>query len=178
MRPLSLRDRMLSTCVQPLALQDLTTRQTKANVALLGMPATYPAAFGPLTTQGGATATLGRLGADQVYLNAAAQQALDAHAGDRLRLFMAGQPASVAVRAVLRDENLAAGGLLSAGSSADPEVLLPLDRAQALLGRPGQVTEVLISNRGDALAGAALTDRVTAALQAPLADPAQVAAAK
>ena len=38
---------MTGAIVQPLALQDLTTRQTKANVALLGMPATYPAAFGP-----------------------------------------------------------------------------------------------------------------------------------
>jgi len=163
---------------QPLALQDLTTRQTKAHVALLGVPAAYPVAFGPLTDQGGAAVTLGQLGANQVYLNGAAQQALGARAGDQLRLFIGGRRVPVVVRSVLRDEGLAAGGLLSAGASADPEIVLPLDRAQALLGQPGEITAVLISNQGDALAGAALTDRVTAALQAPLADPAQAAAAK
>ncbi len=154
---------------QPLALQDLTTRQTKARVALLGVPAAYPAAFGPLTTQGGAVVTLGQLGADQVYLNGAARQALNARAGDKVSLFIAGQRVPLVVRAVLRDENLAAGGLLSNGASANPAIMLPLDRAQALLGRQGHITAVLISNNGDALTGAALTDRVTTALRAPLA---------
>ena len=162
-------DGVTGVIVQPLALQDLTTRQTKARVDLLGVPAAYPAAFGSLTTQAGSVVTLGQLGANQVYLNGAARQALDARAGDTVRLFIAGRPATLVVRAVLRDENLAAGGLLSGGASADPEIMLPLARAQALLGHPGQVTEVLISNQGDALAGAALTDKVTAALTAPLA---------
>src|SRR5579884_2450155 len=88
-------DGVTGAIVQPLALQDLTSRQTKARVALLGVPSDYPASFGPLTAQGGAAAVLDQLGTGQVYLNAAAQQALSAHAGDRLRLFIADRPVPV-----------------------------------------------------------------------------------
>jgi len=160
----ALADGVAGAIVQPLAVQDLTTRQTKARVALLGLPSDYSAAFGPLTAQDGGPVTLGQLGADQVYINGVARQALGVSAGDRLSLFIAGRRVPLIVRAVLRDENLAAGGLLSGGSSADSTLLLPLGRAQALLGQQGRITDILISNRGDALAGAALTDKVTAAL--------------
>jgi Malectin domain len=97
------------------------------------------------------------------------------------------------VRAVLRNQNLAAGGLLSGGAQGDPVVLVPLQRLQQVIGQPGQITTVLVSNHaalraaagpaagggsssapraqwGDALAGAPLTDQVTNAIQALLAD--------
>ena len=46
-------------------------------------------------------------------------------------------------------------------------VMLPLARAQTLLGVEGQVRYVLVSNRGDETSGAALTDRVRASRSPP-----------
>ncbi|HKC72936.1 MAG TPA: malectin domain-containing carbohydrate-binding protein, partial [Chloroflexota bacterium] len=84
------------------------------------------------------------------------------------------------VRAVLRNQNLAAGGLLSGGTRGDPIVLVPLQRLQQVIGQPGQITTVLVSNhaapqRGVGSAGRAqwddaLAGQVTSALQALLAD--------
>ena len=48
-------------------------------------------------------------------------------------------------------------------------MLLPLARAQALLGREGEIRHVLVSNRGDETSGAALTDRVVRGTRAALA---------
>ena len=48
-------------------------------------------------------------------------------------------------------------------------MLLPLRDAQALLGRPGQIEHVLVSNRGDAESGAKLSDDVVQLLQPTLA---------
>ena len=50
---------------------------------MLAVPASYPAAFGTLVTIGGALCTLGRLGPKEVYLNARAGRARNAHRGDR-----------------------------------------------------------------------------------------------
>ncbi len=164
--------------VQSVPIRDLTSRQTKANTQLLAVPASYPPAFGSLTTTGGAVAHLDALGAGEVYLNDRAAHALDAHAGDKLTVYIANKPVSLIVKDVVRDENLAAGGLLSGGQNSDPALILPLDRLQSLTGRRDQVTAVLVSNRGDATAGAALTASVTDRLRALLANPTQVAAAK
>src|SRR5256714_7564606 len=61
------------------------------------------------------------------------------------------------VRAVLRNQNLAAGGLLSGGTQGGPGVLGPLQRLQQVIGQPGQMTTVLGSNQRHALARPPLT---------------------
>ena len=49
------------------------------------------------------------------------------------------------------------------GAGTDgPAVLMPLDRAQPLLGRTGKIRHVLVSNRGGETSGAGLTNRVVA----------------
>ncbi len=171
-------DGVTGALVESVALQDLTTRQTGANVELLGVPAAFPAAFGALTTASGATAQLSSLGADGLYLNQGARQTLDAHPGDRIHLFIAGRPVSFVVRDVLQSRNLAGGGLIFNVNNGNPAVILPLDRVQAATGQPGRINAVLIANHGDALSGAGLTDNVTSALRASLANPAQVRAAQ
>src|SRR5207249_2363386 len=77
----------------------LASGPTAAHVALLGVPAAYPTAFGPLATvpgtpgaARGGTVRLGRLDANQVYINEAAAQALGARAGDQLQLLIGGRP--------------------------------------------------------------------------------------
>jgi putative ABC transport system permease protein len=187
-------DGVMGALVLSAALQDLNSSQTKNKAALVGIPISYPAAFGTLQpTDGSSPVTMGQLSppspapsihrqtaidAGEVYINQRAADALNARAGDALHLYIGNLPAVVRVRAVLRDENLAAGGLLSNGAQADPTVLVPLQRIQALVGRPDQVTVVLVSNRGDAIGGAAYSDGATAQLRALLANTASVTSAK
>ena len=174
-------DGVTGVLVESVPVQDLTSRQTEATTALQGVSPRYPSAFGSLVTTDGTTVTLSGLassagprgsastrsghspyGASQVYLNQLAAQHLNAKPGDHLRLFIGGRSVSVTVRAILRTQGLAAGGLAAHDIQSHPEVLLPLDRAQRLTGHPGQVTHVLVSNRGDTLTGATLTNRVKA----------------
>ncbi len=162
-------------------LKDLTTRQTKANTTLLGVPADYPtAAFHPLTSGSGTTVSLNSLGANEVYINDQAAHALGAHGGDHLTIYIANKPVSMVVRDVLRDNGLATGGLLSGGQAAAPAVLLSLDRLQQLTGHAGQITTVLISNRGDDITGgqSSLSNTVAGAIRAQLVNPAAADAAK
>jgi putative ABC transport system permease protein len=153
-------------------LQDLTSRQTKAGSLIEAFPSTYPAKFGPLTTDGGSTVTLKQLGPNETYLNAKAADNLNAHPGDTVVAFLLGQPMQLRVRAILRDENLASGGLSSGGTQLLPSIIMPLER----LGQAPNV--VLISNKGDATSGADNTDAVTNPLRALLANPKNVAVAQ
>jgi len=129
-------------------LQDLTSRQTKDASLLIGASARYPSAFGSLVTTGGTTVSIGQLGPDEVYINGLAAAALDARPGDRIRMFVGSNRVTVTVPNVVRSRGLAAGGLLSTNLQQEGEVLLPLERAQRLTGHAGQITRVLVSNRG------------------------------
>jgi len=159
-------------------LQDLTSGQTKDQNVLAGIAANYPAAFGPLTTVDGARVTISQLGLDQVYINQQAADNLSAHPGDTLQTFVGTYPVRVTVRAILRDEYLASGGLMSNGETADPTVLAPLSSVQLLLGKPGAVTTMLVSNQGNLTGGYALSDGVTDTLRSLLANNDEVAKVK
>ena len=159
-------------------LQDLTSGQTKNQNVLAGIPTNYPAAFGPLTTNSGTPVTMSQLGANEVYLNQVAADNLNAHPGDTLQTFVGTSPVRMTVRAVLKSEYLASGGLLSNGETSDPTVILPLARAQQLLGQPGAVSMMLISNRGNDTGGYSLSDGVTNQLRALLANNTEVATVK
>ena len=161
-------DGVLGIIAQPAPLQDLTSRQTKASSFVAGLPPRYPAAFGPLVTTGGSTVTLAQLGAHQVYLNEQAAQALNAHPGDAVRFFVANRPVDLTVRAILRDQGLASGGLVTSNLQAQPEAVLPLARLQAAGHRQGAINEILVSNRGDVLGGAALSTPVVHQLHGTL----------
>ncbi len=167
--------------LETVSLTDGTSRQAKSRVQALGLPLDVPAAFGALTLSDGATARLGDLARDEVYINGLAADALNARAGDRLAVNVGGRAVPMTVRGVLRNDNLAGGGLSEingGGGLADPALLLPLDRLRALVGQPGQVNLALIANTGTGTSSANGTDAVVDPLRALLADPAQVAAAR
>ena len=52
------------------------------------------------------------------------------------------------------------------GAPPTPALLMPLAPAQRLLGKPGQIRAVFVSNRGGATAGATLSDQVASAAPA------------
>jgi putative ABC transport system permease protein len=153
-------------------LQDTTSGQTKAGSLLEAFPAKYPAAFGGLTTTGGASVTLDQLGNNEAYLNKKAGDALNAHPGDTVSVYLSGKPMQLRVRAILQNENLASGALSTAGQQLLPSVVLPLERLA-----PQQPNTILVSNQGDATSGSNNTDAVTTALRALVANPRNVATA-
>jgi putative ABC transport system permease protein len=103
---------------------------------------------------------LGELGAGQVFLNRAAASALGAQARDELLLVAGGEPRQFQVLDVV---SYRGGGTDGAG------LLMGLADAQALVGRPGQVRYVLVSNRGGDASGVGHTSAVEAVLGPTLA---------
>jgi putative ABC transport system permease protein len=151
LRATGLVDGTAPAIVLPVAVQDVRSRQTEARVSLFAPDPAHLAGFGRLD--------LTALGANEVYLDRDAAAKLDARAGDRVDVLAGAVRAPLTVKAVLDYD-----GAGSDGAS----VLLPLTHAQALLGREGEIRHVLVSNRGDATSGAALTDSVVRATRGTL----------
>jgi putative ABC transport system permease protein len=147
-------DGVAPAIVEPLAVQSVTTRQSEPRVTLFASSQAHLAAFGDIRRHSdGETQYLNDLRPGEVYLNADGAEELQAAPGHDLRLYAEGDALPVTVRAIVDYEGAGTDGAA---------LLLPLDAAQALLHREGEIKHVLISNRGDELSGAELTDEVTA----------------
>ncbi|HEY8287022.1 MAG TPA: FtsX-like permease family protein, partial [Chloroflexota bacterium] len=157
------------------ALQDITSGQTKNQNVLAGIPADVPAAFGPLIPKNGGTVTIGQLGANQVYLNQKAADDLNAQPGDSILVYVGNRPVTARVQAILQNQNLASGGLLSRGQATQPTVIAPLSWVRTVIGQPNAVTQILISNQGGLTSGVSFSDGITNQLRALLANTSVVA---
>jgi putative ABC transport system permease protein len=124
--------------VEPVAVQDLTSRQTESRVTLFASDPARMGAFGAIRS-GSTPVSLGDLRPGEIYLNAKGAEKLAAKAGDRLRVLAGTRRATVRVRAVVRYAGAAA---------VDAGVMLPLGAAQKLLGKPGQIGAIFVANRG------------------------------
>src|SRR5512132_4364066 len=123
MRPTGLVDGVAPVIVEPIAVLDVSSRQSEPEVTLFASDPARLRDFGPMRS-GDTTRSLANLGPGEVYLNAKAAVRYDG------------------------------GGTDGAG------VLMPLAPAQRLLGKPGLIRAVFISNRGGTEDGAKLTDQV------------------
>src|SRR5919202_918716 len=115
------------------------SRQAQASLVLLAVQAPYPAVFGPLESLDGRPVALEALGPDEVVLNAAAAAVFGAQPGQALELRTYGQDWPVRIAAVVQN-----GGF----GGAQPLALAPLAPYQGVIGRAGQVNQVLVANRG------------------------------
>jgi putative ABC transport system permease protein len=156
----NLIDGVAPAIIEPLAVQNLTTNQNEPRVTLFASSQPHLAAFGDIRRHGdGAVQYLNDLQRGDVYLNADAAEELQAAPGHRLRLFAAGDSFPARVRAIVDYKGTGTDGAA---------LIMPLSAAQAVLHRSGEIKHVLISNRGNELSGAALTDEVTAAVNQTL----------
>src|ERR671910_370091 len=147
-------DGVAPAIVEPLAVQSVTTRQSEPRVTLFASSQAHLGAFGEVRRHSdGEPQYLNDLRRGEVFLNADAAEELQAEPGHELRLYAEGDALPVRVREIVDYEGAGTDGAA---------LLLPLDAAQRLLDRVGEIKHVLISNRGDELAGAELTDEVTA----------------
>ena len=158
----------------------------REHVMVIGLDPLHLEGFGGLTFSSGGEARLEDLADDQVYISRDAAKNLDAEAGDRLLLEQItgeeitvlrsegvgpdirveavtspDEAVSVTVRGVLKPSDLVEFG---------NAIILPLQRAQVMLGLDDQIGEILVSNRGGADSGSGLSQEVTRKLRVRLAD--------
>lgn len=147
--------------VETLAAQDQTSQQNEPRVTIFAPEPSVAAGLAPMKTTSGAAISLAQLAPGEVFLNVDGASALHATAGHRLVLLAGDRAIPVTVKQVVKVDGAGTTGAA---------VVMPLAQAQAALGRPGQVTDLLVSNTGGSESGVRLTDRVEAAL-APVAGP-------
>lgn len=162
LRPSGLVDGVAPAIIEPVALQNPRARRNEPRVTLFATDPERMAGFGAITGADGSAVSLAALAPGEVYLNADAAMELKARRGDTLLLFAGrrSRPLPVRVRDVVAYDG---------AGTADAAVISGLAAAQRLLGEPGRIRHVLISNRGDATSGAGRSDAVVARLGALLA---------
>ena len=145
-------DGVAPAIIEPLAVQSVTTRQSEPRVTLFASSQAHLGAFGDIRRHDdGESQYLNDLKAGEVFLNSDAAEELQAAPGH--------EPGSTPRATQCRSRSGDRG--LRGHRHGRSVLLLPLDAAQRLLHRDGEIKHVLISNRGDELTGAALTDEVS-----------------
>jgi putative ABC transport system permease protein len=135
--------------IEPVAVQDATSRQNEPRVTLF---ATQPDRLLGEIRAGGHVVSLAALSAGEVYLNAKGADKLAAKPGDSLQLLSGNSVTAMRLKAIVRYDG---GGTDGAG------VLMPLSAAQEFLGKQGLVKALFVSNAG----GVGATDEVMRVLQ-------------
>ena len=147
------------------------TQLSEGSMNVTGIAPTFLEGFGSLTSISGEEVRLDELAEGEVYINDKAAEELGAAAGGEFQIFVGGDPLPLTVKDVVNP-----GGL--AGAQWESTVLMPLDRAQRIFNREGQINSILVSNRGDEMAGADFSKGVTRKLRVLFADPAVAAQLK
>jgi putative ABC transport system permease protein len=154
--PSGLVDGVAGAIVEQVSLQAPVQRQSEPSAILFAADPAHMQGFSPILGSDGKEVSLGDLGASEVYLNSKAADTLRVAAGDRIVLYTGRGPRTERIEDVVRFDG---------SGTSDAALLMPLAAAQQLLGHPSQVKAVLVSNRGDATGGAALSPAVERQLE-------------
>jgi putative ABC transport system permease protein len=144
------------------------SRGFSAQINLLGVPPDAPAGLAELEDSASSKRVLlSDLGEDEVYLNTEAATALGIQAGEQLHAYNLPLPDGSRAEAFWRIRAVTRLGDLGGGQAT---IFLPIDRLQSLLGRHGQVNEVLVINRGAAAERLAASWPITVTLRSAFLD--------
>lgn len=135
---------------------------SEGRMRVAGVDPSSLAGLGEFRATSGEFISLDRLSEDEGYINDTAAEELQAVAGDNLRLVVRGERVSFNLKGIVDR-----GGL----AGDQPTLILPLARAQSLFDRDGLINSIVVSNRGDEIKGAELSDAVTDRLRVLFADP-------
>jgi putative ABC transport system permease protein len=149
-------DGVAPVIVEWIAVQDVSSRQNEPRVTLFASTPAGLRGFGDIRADG-KTVSLADLGRGEVYVNADGADKLGAKAGDTIRVLAGHEVVSERVKAIVR---------YAGGATDGAGVLMPLAAAQNLLGKPGLVKAVFVSNAG----GVSQTNEVVKLLK-PTAEP-------
>lgn len=155
-------DGLAPQLAETVAVRDIRTKLSAGQTRLVGLDAGQLDGFGGFASVDGVS-RIADLADGEVLLSTEAEDELDAEVGDILDMFLKDRTVTLIVAGIVER-----GGL----AGVDPTVLMPLARAQALVGRDGQINSILVSNLGDQRGGEALTDDVTKELRSLFNDQA------
>jgi putative ABC transport system permease protein len=128
------------------------TSLSEGRMKVAGVASGHLQGFGIFSLVSGEEARMEDLATGEAFINDKAADELEAVAGDELRLFLDGEVLYITVKGVVDSGGLAGG---------NSTLIVPLERAQAIFGRVGQINSIAVSNRGDNLSGAEHSDDVT-----------------
>ena len=148
-------DGVAPAIIESLAVRNLASSQSEPRLTVFASDQSHLAAFGDIRGDQGGVEYLNDLQRSEVFLNADAADELQARRGDLLRLYAEGKSFTVRVRSIVDYKGTGTTG---------PALIMQLEDAQRVLDREGEIRYVMISNRGDELAGAKLTEQVISAV--------------
>ncbi len=157
-------DAVVPALWQPVPALNERTGLSEPVVNLIGLDPAAMEPIGGLRDLEGRPIDLASLSEDAVVLGERTAERLDARVGDRLTLYLQRGQTVVTVAAIAPDWVLT--GTLSTGGASG--MAMPLAQAQELLGRPGQISFIAVSNRGDVRGGLQHSEAVTARLNQAL----------
>ncbi len=155
-------DGLAPQLAETVAVRDIRTKLSAGQTRLVGLDAGQLDGFGGFASVDGVS-RIADLADGEVLLSTEAEDELDAEVGDTLDMFLKDRTVTLSVAGIVER-----GGL----AGVDPTVLMPLARAQALVGREGQINSILVSNLGDQRDGEILTEDVTRELRSLFNDQA------
>jgi putative ABC transport system permease protein len=150
-RGTGLVDGIQPVIIEPVAVQDATSRQTEPRVTLFATDPARMRGFGQIRADG-RPVSLADLKPGELYLNTRGADKLAARPGDTVQLLSGNSVSAMRVKAIVRYEG---------GATDGAGVLMPLRTAQHFLGKPGLVRALFLSNTG----GVAATDAVMRRLE-------------
>lgn len=129
---------------------DTNTQLSQASVTLMGFDYSESETFGKLETTKGEKVTEEDLLQNEIYVNELLADEIDAKAGDSMIVFFGENQMVFTVKAVVKNEGRAAYGQLygAFGSDGGMNIFMPLDRVQLLIGQPGKINLIKVSNQG------------------------------
>ncbi len=135
-----------------------TAKQSEPVVNVAGIDEQSLKDLGGLKTKDGKPVTIADMGSNGVVLTSDAADQLQAVKGDILLITLNNQPHAVKVVGIA-DNTVLAGAIQNTGQKLEG-MSMPLANLQAMMGAPGQISAIAISNKGDSRAGVKLTDEI------------------
>ena len=147
-------DGVLPALVERAGVVNMRSQQFAVNALISGLDPARAAAFETLVDTDGRIIDLASLGPDELYIDKDGAQEIDAQPGDLLGVALGPEELTqMSVKAIV-------DGWYFKREETEVVLLVSLARAQALLGKEGQLSTVLISNRGDEFSGVDHTSAV------------------
>ena len=140
---------------------NLRTFLSEGRMRVTGVDPERLQGFGAFTLTSGQEARLEELAEGEAYINDEAAEEMEAVAGDELRIFIGDDALSFTVKGIVER-----GGL----AGRDSTLLIPLDHAQKIFDRAGQINLMVVSNRGGVRSGVRESEDVTQRLRVIFTD--------
>ena len=133
----------------------------ESNMRVRGVDGEYSDNYDKLQNMAGQTVFINSLLDNEIYINSDSSETLKLQKGDQISVYTRSGKFEFLIRDVLKNGGLAGGG-------RNPYILFSLNELQELLGKEGQITNILVSNTGDGEDSLKLSEDVTKFLRSEL----------